>query len=243
MVLDSRTTDALLHPVIYRCVFCVETYNRHITSQHFSIVYNVHSLLTCCIFYWMALEMKWKRFTLWVRFWLCQMFQDESMLAICIDTELRIYELRFREIVLRQMCFQPLFKKSSEVNMFHCLKTGWSVYERTSLPHSQHLCSSDQPDTFLIYMHHQNELLFRHLKWKLINFVCTTLGKKKKVTPAKAVEIHFHSVSSFSYCCMISSKSGQTHGLDCWTVSWHSSLNSLKRSFTHSSSFLCGGFW
>lgn len=40
-------------------------------------------------------------------------------------------------------------------------------------------------------MHHQTDL-FRHIKGKLIYFVCKTLGGEKKVILAEVVKIHFH---------------------------------------------------
>lgn len=81
---------------------------------------------------------------------------------------------------------------------FRGVKTGEDVILPEKTPYSIYSSSTAyHPDTILIHMHHQNEMLIRHIKVQLINSVCTTLGNT--VTPAEAAKILFHGKSLFCY--------------------------------------------
>lgn len=115
----------------------------------------------------------------------CLTFRGSTFNVCVTTTAIRLYELSFRTVGLRIMYFEGV-------------KTGENVILPEKLPHSIYSNSTAyQPDTILIHMHHQNEMLIRHIKVQLINSVCTTL--RNTVTPAEAAKILFHGKSLFCY--------------------------------------------
>lgn len=138
---------------------------------------------------------------------------------------------------------QEKFWKSSEVNTFYCLDeltVYWckSACEEEVVPSKPTPLQQQQspPDTFSIYILQPSKLLFRQMTGKLINLVCTTLGKN--CCPSQGSLIGLHGKSSFfSELCIIWNTSAQTHSLDCWMLSWYSSVTSLKGRNIDSSLF------
>lgn len=115
----------------------------------------------------------------------CLTFRGSPIKVCVTTTAIRLYELSFRTVVLRIMYFKGV--KTGE-NVILPEKLPYGIYSRSTVYH---------PDTVLIHMHHQNEMLIRHIKVQLINSVCTTL--RNTVTPAEAAKILFHGKSFFCY--------------------------------------------
>lgn len=82
----------------------------------------------------------------------CLTFRGSAFNVCITTTAIRLYELSFRTVVLRIMYFRGI-KTGEDVILPE--KTPYSIYSSSTAYH---------PDTILIHMHHQNEMLIRHIK-------------------------------------------------------------------------------